>query len=137
MRKQYHFRPSPRGLLAWDVDRLVALAAGLPAQQVPLREIRELDEPYWFGDERPTCRAVADHARLMAEADLAYPIILCADGRVMDGMHRVARAYVEGREAVTAVRFARTPAPDYVGVDPDALPYDDPPPPAAAGRRDA
>lgn len=128
MRKQYHSRPSPRGNLVWDVDRLVALSAGLPPQEVPLGEIRELDEPYWFSGEgdRPTCRAVADHARLMAETSLGYPIILCADGRVMDGMHRVARAYVEGRASVLAVRFEATPEPDFVGVDLDTLPYDSP-----------
>jgi len=38
----------------------------------------------------PTARAVADHARLLAEADLRFPILLCANGRVMDGRHRVA-----------------------------------------------
>jgi hypothetical protein len=127
MRKQYHSRPSPRGNLVWDVDRLVGLSAGLPQREVPLNAIRELDEPYWFGSEgdRPTCRAVADHARLMAETDLRYPIILCADGRVMDGMHRVAKAYMEGRRSVTAVQFEATPEPDYVDVDLDTLPYDD------------
>lgn len=126
MRKQYHFRPSERGLLAWDVDRLVEQSECLPHEDVPLSEIRELDEPYWYGlgDDQPTCRDVADHARLMAEADLRYPIILCADGRVMDGMHRVAKAYAEGRASVPAVRFVVTPEPDYVGVDPNALPYD-------------
>jgi len=61
----------------------------------------------------------------MAETDLRYPVILSADGRVMDGMHRVAKAYVEGRESVVAVRFGETPEPDYIDVDPDALPYDD------------
>ena len=127
MRKQYHLRVSERGRLVWDVHRLVELSAGLPRRDVPLSEIRELDEPYWFvGDgDRPTCREVADHARLMAETDLRYPIILAADGRVMDGMHRVARAYIEGRDSVTAVRFEETPEPDYVDVDLDALPYDD------------
>jgi hypothetical protein len=29
VRKQYHFRPSRDGLLAWDVDRLVELARDL------------------------------------------------------------------------------------------------------------
>ena len=127
MRKQYHLRPSERGLLIWDVDRLVELSKDLPQRAVPLRDIRELDEAYWFGLEgdRPTCRAVADHARLMAEADLRYPIILCADGRVMDGMHRVAKAYTEGRTSIAAVRLVPTPEPDYIDVDPDMLPYDD------------
>lgn len=127
MRKQYHLRHSDRGLLAWDVDRLVELTRDLPRQKVPLSEIKELDEAYWFGGEtdKATCRAVAEHARLIAEASLKHPIILCADGRVMDGMHRVAKAYLEGQAFIEAVRFEVTPAPDFVGVDEDALPYDD------------
>lgn len=127
MRKQYHLRPSPSGLLAWDVDRLIGLTAALPRVEVPLAEIRELDEPYWFDGEGDlaTCRAVADHARLIAGTDLRHPIILGADGRVMDGMHRVAKAYLEGRETILAVRLDADPEPDYVGIDADALPYDE------------
>jgi hypothetical protein len=125
MRKQYHLRQSPCGLLAWDVDRLVALTADLIPQMMPLAAIRELDEPFWFGggSEAATCRAVADHARLIAETDLSYPIILGADGRVMDGMHRVARAYLEGRDVIMAVQLTVDPAPDFIGVDEAALPY--------------
>jgi len=127
MRKQYHLRPSPRGLLAWDVDRLIALTTDSPRVEVPLTAIRELDEPFWFGGggEEATCRAVADHARLIAETDLGYPIILGADGRVMDGMHRVAKAYLEGRRSISAVQLASDPEPDFVGVDAAELPYDD------------
>ncbi len=125
MRKQYHFWPSEAGLLAWDVDRLVRLSKDLPRIRVAPASIRELDEVYWFddGDERPTCRKVLLHLRLIQEADLAYPIILGADGRVMDGMHRVARAVLEGRDALEAVRFERDPEPDYVGRAPRDLPY--------------
>jgi hypothetical protein len=125
MRKQYHLRQSPCGLLAWDVDRLIALTADLIPQTMPLAAIRELDEPFWFGggSEAATCRAVADHARLIAETDLSYPIILGADGRVMDGMHRVARAYLEGRDVIMAVQLTVDPAPDFIGVDEAALPY--------------
>jgi len=125
MRKQYHLRQSPAGLLAWDVDRLIALTADLIPQTMPLAAIRELDEPFWFGggSEAATCRAVADHARLIAETDLSYPIILGADGRVMDGMHRVARTYLEGRDVIMAVQLTVDPAPDFIGVDEAALPY--------------
>jgi hypothetical protein len=127
MRKQYHIRPSDRGTLIWDVDRLIELSNDLPRQQVLLSDINELDEDYWFGDEedRATVRAVAEHARLIVETDLSYPIILCADGRVMDGMHRVARTYLKGRDSVTAVQFTETPEPDYVGMDLEDLPYHD------------
>ena len=125
MRKQYHFRPGPEGLRAWDVDRLVALSEPLPVVRVPVAEIRELDEAYWFDHGyAPTCRAVAEHARLINEADLSFPIILSADGRVMDGMHRVAKALIENVDDLPAKRFAQDPAPDHVGVAPDDLPYE-------------
>jgi hypothetical protein len=125
MRKQYHFRRSERGLLAWDVDRLVELSAGFTPIDVPLSEIRELDETFWFDheDQEPTCRRVALHAKLMNDTDLSHPIVLAQDGRVMDGMHRVCKALIEGRETIRAVRFDVDPEPDYVGVDPDGLPY--------------
>ncbi len=125
MRKQYHLRPSARGLLAWDVDRLITLTADVRPREVALESIRELDESFWFGNEneRPTCRAIADHARLIADADLSYPIILGADGRVMDGMHRVAKAYMEGRTTIVAVQLELDPEPDFVGVDEESLPY--------------
>ncbi len=124
MRKQYYFRRSDRGLLAWDVDRFVELSTDLPIQLVPLAEIAELDEPHWFsGDDTPTCRAIAGHARLINEADLTYPIILASDGRVMDGMHRVCKAEMLGQPTIEAVRFDRSVEPDYVGCHPDRLPY--------------
>lgn len=127
MRKQYHFRPSPDGVLVWDIDRLVALSAGFPRRRVPLTAIRELDEPFWFsGDGRDaTCRAVAEHAGLIQAAKLDFPIILSSNGRVMDGMHRVAKALLLGHETIEAVQFSTDPDPDFVDVRPEDLPYDE------------
>lgn len=123
MRKQYYFRPSPDGLLAWDVDRLVRLTRDIPVRAVPLAAIREVDGPVFGEDEPPTWRSFVDHARLMEAAELAYPIILAADGAVMDGMHRVAKALRDGRATIDAVQLAEDPPPDYVGCHPDELPY--------------
>lgn len=126
MRIQYHFRQSPRGLCAWDVHRLVELSRGLVRERVHLSDIRELDEPFWDGegDHRMTCREVVGHARLMRECDLGFPVILSSDGRVMDGMHRVCKALLEGVPEVEAVRFVRDPEPDFIGIDPEDLPYE-------------
>jgi hypothetical protein len=126
MRPQYHFRRSPQGLCAWNVRRLVDLSRDLPRERVPLSAIRELDEPYWNNEgTRMICRGVVDHARLMLDSDLAFPIILSSDGRVMDGMHRVCKALLENRTEIEAVRFVHDPEPDYIGVHPDDLPYDE------------
>ena len=123
MRKQYHLWPTEDGFDAWDVERLVALTRHLPVTEVPLSSIFELDRDYWFAGsgERPTVRKVAEHARLINEVDTSFPIILGPDGRVMDGMHRVARALLDGRPAIAAVRFVTMPEPDHRGCDPADL----------------
>jgi hypothetical protein len=127
IRAQYYFRQSDQGLLAWDVRRLVELARDLPVEHVQLADIAELDEAHWYKHEgdSPTCRSLLDHMRLIDEVDLSHPIILNRDGRVMDGMHRVCRAVREGKVSVPAVRFVTDPEPDFVGREPDDLPYDD------------
>jgi hypothetical protein len=126
MRKQYHSRSSERGRLIWDIDRLVSLSKHFPRIQVPLTAIRELDEPFWFGqNDLPTCRAVMEHARLIEAVNLSYPIILSSNGSVLDGMHRVAKAAMLGHSTVDAVQFTTDPEPDYIDVPLDELPYEE------------
>ena len=124
MRKQYHFRPSANGYYAWDFDRLVSLTSGQKSQKVQLNGIAEINENFWFGgpNDIATCRLIAEHARLIEEADLSHPIIMCSSRRVMDGMHRVLKALNAGLETIDAVIFEQDPEPDYVDVLPDELP---------------
>ena len=131
-RKQYHSRRVGSDRHVWDVHRLIHAARDLPVRSVPLSEIAELDENWWYADQdaheggaRPTPRSIAAHMALAKAADPAHPIILCADGRLMDGMHRIVRALAEGRTHIDAVRFPVTPEPDYVNVALDDLPYPD------------
>lgn len=126
MRKQYHFWPGKRGFDAWDIDRLIALSSELQIEEVPLSGIEEIDSVYWFDDEqeRPTVRKVVEHLRLIRQVDTSYPIILGPDGRVMDGMHRIARAMLDGLSSIAAVRLPTLPPPDYVDCRPSELPYE-------------
>lgn len=127
IRPQYHLRNSELGLLAWDVRRLIAAAADLAVFEVPLNRIRELDQRFWYdreGDE-PTCRSIAEHALLIKEADLSYPIILDPDGRVMDGMHRICKALIEERSTIRAVKLPDLPEPDFIGIQAENLPYEE------------
>jgi hypothetical protein len=127
MRRQYHFRDSDKGLMAWDIDKLISITAGFEAESISLDAIRELDEPYWYSSEgdTPTCRSIADHMRLVQAVDLSYPIIIDPDGTIMDGMHRVVKAMLEERRFIRAYRLMELPKPDYIGVDSDDLPYDE------------
>lgn len=125
MRKQYNLRKSNEGLKAWDVDRLILLSKHFPIKRIPLDAIKEVNEPYWFehDEQLPTCLDLLDHMKLIEAADLHYPIILCADGRLMDGMHRVLKALLQGDVDIAVVQFEVTPEPDFIGVAADDLPY--------------
>jgi hypothetical protein len=93
-------------------------------EEVPVAAIWEIDTVYWFDEsQQPTVRKVIEHVRLIEDVDLSYPIILGPDGRVMDGMHPVARAILEGRKTITAVRLPDVPDPDFRNCRPDELPY--------------
>ena len=123
MRKQYFFRPSERGLQAWDVDRLIAQSKNLPRKQVNVEDLGELDRPWAGNGEQTTWRSLLEHVRYINEADLSFPIILAANGEVMDGRHRIAKAALEGRPTIGAVQFDHDPPPDFVGRNPEDLPY--------------
>ena len=108
-----HSRPTPAGRAFWSTQTLWRAAEGLPVRRVAIADIAEFDQDCWFGAAHvPTCRAVADHARRIQAAALSYPVILSSDGRLMDGGHRIAKAWLLGHADVAAVRFETDPAPD-------------------------
>ena len=125
MRKQYHARRVGANTHIWDIHRLIPLSKELPVTSVALSDIAELDENWWFSETTPTPRAIAEHIQLMNAADLSHPILVCAEGRLMDGMHRVLRALLEGQANIRAVTFHETPPPDFINISLDDLPYPD------------
>lgn len=82
-----------------------------------------MNEPWSGPGGAATWVALVEHVKLMDAADLAFPIILAADGTVMDGMHRVAKALRAGYTHIEAVQFSEDPPPDYHDVQPADLPY--------------
>ena len=103
-------------LLIWEVEKLWGLSKGLPVKTLPLSAITNFDDVCWFHshEKKPTCRAVASHAKRIYEADLSRPIILSATGIMMDGMHRVAKAWLLGMAEIQAVQFLADPPPDQI-----------------------
>jgi hypothetical protein len=112
---QKHSYPTPKGRLFWYTERLWQLTQDLPIKRVRIDTIVEFDQNCWFSETSlPTCRQVAQHARRIFAADLAYPIILAADGHLMDGGHRLAKAWLLGLTEINAVQFSVDPTPDYI-----------------------
>src|SRR5579872_2189107 len=82
-------------MLFFRTHELWKLAADLPTKKIRLTELDGFDDVRWFGPlKHPTCRAIAEHARDIYEADLNYPIILSPDGEVLDGWHRICKAFL-------------------------------------------
>jgi hypothetical protein len=102
------------GERAWHIETIWRAAEGLPAEDVLIAQIQEVDEDCWFKSGPATVRAVVDHTRSILAADLGIPIILAADGQVLDGMHRIARAILAGHDTVLAQRLAADPDPDWL-----------------------
>ena len=127
MRRQYHFRTIDNKLYAWDVDNIISLTKELEIENIDLTKIKEFEETYWYNEEgdSPTCHSITQHIKLVNDSDLNYPIIICPDGRLMDGMHRVVKANLLELKTIKAYRLSTLPKPDYIDVNPDDLPYDE------------
>lgn len=89
----------------WSIARLVELSKSLPVFDAPLNA---LEIRYKYNIDM---RDFVMHMKAVHDADLAFPIILSADGVILDGRHRVMKAIFEGLPTVKAVRFDENPPP--------------------------
>jgi len=99
---------------SWRVSRLVELAipsAGVLAD-VEIASIRDVAEQILPWHPIESLQDFVEHTIRMIDADDKYPIILNADGRIMDGAHRIAKAMHNGLTTITAFRFNANPPPD-------------------------
>jgi hypothetical protein len=94
----------------WVVANLVERARSLEPFDLPLAAIYSGSQVW-----QPVASAydLAKQMRRVLDVDTAHPIILDQQGFIMDGWHRVTRALVDGKPTIKAVRFEKTPPPDY------------------------
>jgi hypothetical protein len=110
-----HSRLTAKGQYFWWTERLWLLARDLPVITILLEDIKEFEANCWFSKlEDATCKAVAKHAKRIVDADLSYPIILSSEGFLMDGGHRISKAWLNGFAEIKAVRFEIDPEPDWI-----------------------
>jgi len=100
----------------WLVEGLIEKSVGLPVFEANVSELlAKIGGGTWFGkDEKVTIQLILNHIDRALKADLTFPIILSADGKVMDGSHRIVSAYIKGIESISAVQFETDPNPDYI-----------------------
>ena len=99
----------------WYIDELIEQSRDLRVVEVNIHELGELDRVAWYGAAahhgRLTVRQVVDHMKKIMDADLSCPIILSAEGKLLDGFHRLAKAYHLGMDTLPARRFPSDPQP--------------------------
>lgn len=99
----------------WKVKRLWRLAQDLPRFKYQVSSFDKFEDDIWFGGYKtPSIKNVLNHMERINKADLDYPIILSEEGLVMDGVHRILRAHLEGLEWLQAVQFEQNPKPDTI-----------------------
>jgi len=118
MKERYTTLPHHGRIQVWDIERLWQHAKDLPVTLMPLHAISDYDTVCWYGTPsnwgRLTCREVVEHIQRINVVTFDTPILLSAEGRVMDGFHRLAKAHLLGMSAIPAVQFAVTPQPDAI-----------------------
>lgn len=101
----------------WDVEKLWELSKNLPVHKIKIDSIKELDQDCWFADSGsrpiPTIRNVAFHCQRIINANMEYPILLCSDGQLIDGGHRIAKALIDEKSEIDAV-YITLPAADVI-----------------------
>ena len=114
MKKRSQYYSTRRGNVrqVYLVARLWELAANLPVKKIPLDEI-QTKRNVWFHRTKPHLANFIKHAKRVEKAKLKYPIILNSKGHIMDGHHRVVKAFLKKRETIKAVQFEVDPSPDF------------------------
>lgn len=99
------------GKKVWFVANLIDRSKDLVPFDLPLAAIYAGSEVW-----TPVSSAygLAQQMRRVLDVDTSHPIILDQEGFIMDGWHRVARALIDGKSTIKAVRFAETPPHDHL-----------------------
>jgi hypothetical protein len=99
----------------WRMATIWRAAEGREPVEVDIEGLGVLDQVVWLGgphEIEPTVRRVAERARDIHKSDLGFPIIMTASGDVLDGAHRIAKAWLEGRRTIAAIVIRGWPPAD-------------------------
>ncbi len=100
----------------WKVEDLWEHAKTLPVEFIPVETlVEQLQGTCWTeGEDDVTPEWVLGHTRRILKSDLDYPILVDENNIIVDGVHRLCKAVLEGKEVVKVQRFQRLPEPLFV-----------------------
>lgn len=96
----------------WLVPTLHELARDLEPRRMALEDL--VDSEFmrsWSWEDQMDLEGFMTHMKRVIGADLSFPVIFSADGSIMDGMHRICKAVIEGLDTILVVQFKEDPKP--------------------------
>ena len=111
----------------YNVTLLKSLIGHMHAEPVALEELQEcvgVGHYYWIDrkggklgphqilqdwEAAQKNKEWADHVESISRANLSDPIWISKNGFVFDSMHRLTRAFLEGKKTIMAIRFEEIP----------------------------
>lgn len=94
----------------WESSTLFQAAKGLEPYDL---QLSALDLSAQFASSNTVALFLYQMKRVQ-ESDLSYPIIQAPDGWIMDGLHRIVKAILQGESTIKAVRLPVLPEPDRI-----------------------
>ncbi|MFH1692307.1 MAG: hypothetical protein ABIC68_07085 [Candidatus Omnitrophota bacterium] len=94
----------------WKAESLIKSAKNLPIFKYDISKV-DLDTIIRW--KLVNLRDYLNHFQRVCDADASKPIILRADGYIMNGWHRVIQALHEGLLYLPAKQFTVNPEPDF------------------------
>ena len=91
----------------WKVETLIEAAQNIECCDFDVFQVN-LKHCFWF-EEIPNVEQVLQHFKQVQNTDLSHPIILAPDGTILDGIHRIVKARLDGKKTLKAVRFETLP----------------------------
>lgn len=99
------------GGVDYEVKKLWELAKKLPTQRLAVEDAKDyLESKTWTGGKSP--REVLDaqddthgHMSRIRKANLRYPVIKAPNEGMADGLHRLAKAHMQGKDTVPLKQF--------------------------------
>ena len=108
----------------YNVEKLYQFAESIPTETVPLEHFEDVsseeNDTWWIGNDGSKIKATtvvkewekykddpnwSRHTDSLKFASLDNPILVSHDGHVLDGQHRIMRAFIEGKMEIKIKRL--------------------------------
>lgn len=96
----------------WKVESIWQACVNLPTQERAVETlIPLLNKIAWWEHSKPSAWDCVLHARRMLDVDMSFPIVLDNKGRLLDGGHRLAKAWLTGMDTIKCYQILNMPEP--------------------------